>query len=118
MKRVIKFRAWDLTLKQMFEPDWLTADGTVYDSESYDQPGQHSPCELMQFTGLLDGNGKEIYEGDFINCGCGNFKVEFSNADGWLVDIAGQESYTVDDYVRFGCEVTGNVFENPELVKP
>ena len=75
---------------------------------------------LMQFTGLKDNNGKEIYEGDILLWEYGGkfkdqvMKVEFSNGGfgfydkGWLM---------LEDLSLQHWEVIGNIWENPELLK-
>lgn len=60
MKREIKFRAWDESQKYMAyqgTPDLETIQSFMH---------HFGDKELMQFTGLTDKNGKEIYEGDLI----------------------------------------------------
>ena len=83
----------------------------------------------LQFTGLHDKNGKEIYDGDIVNKQYFNFSVydgigvvqicEGSDSDGyhhgkWLGWMAG-ESSLLD--VHSECEVIGNIYENQELLK-
>jgi len=87
--------------------------------------GEHKSVEhfeLMQFTGLTDKNGTEIYEGDVIcvsNNRNGFFQVVFVNAyvGGWVLkhdddhDLLSLGARKQDD-----IEVIGNIHENPELL--
>ena len=59
MSRQIKFRAWNG--EQMISPDYITRNGVGYWKED------SIPCyseELMQFTGIIDKDDVDIYEGD------------------------------------------------------
>lgn len=78
--------------------------------------------ELMQFTGLKDKNGKEIYEGDRIR-----ISDEYGNEDTGFIGYKEREMAFVVDwgnnrYRRIMdsedvIEVIGNLYENPELLK-
>lgn len=104
----IRFRAWDKKTKRLLSPEytetvmalmgWSGGDDYIY----------------MQFTGLHDKNGKEIYEGDIL---------EYYNATvprgsnpvkrkvvRWLKSNASFKDC-------FGGEVIGNIHQNPELIE-
>lgn len=130
MKREIKFRAWDGG--QMYEHHdvWPFARGNKIvlkidmkepnpdpDQETYTQLPQ---CELMQFTGLTDKNGKEMYEGDILK---GPHSPRSTNSLKMVVEWRGGawrvEASNKDRLIWSMCpyvEVIGNIYENPELL--
>jgi len=119
MKREIKFRAWD-----GYEYDFMPTiwNGLVWNPRE--------DCEIKgviieQFTGLLDKNGKEIYEGDFIKgrlCGYVNIEVkqvEWGEKEVCFHPLSMGDSCGCcsDAFDINEVEVIGNIHENPELIK-
>lgn len=101
MNREIKFRAWDEDIQEMMHPVDISKPIHYYEwLGTKDLP-------LMQFTGLLDKNGKEIYEGDCI--GHIHNVVEWSKC-GWCV--AGDRPL----WMFKNKEVIGNIYESKELL--
>ena len=77
--------------------------------------------KIMQYTGLKDKNNKEIYEGDILldRNNKKPYKVIFKNGS-FRAEFEGDfEEYSFDliDVVAQGCEIIGNIYENPELIK-
>ncbi len=75
----------------------------------------------MQFTGLLDKNGKEIYEGDILKDNIDGYVVVREMTGGhftWKSTLSGIGGIFPFDYnQKNNCEVIGNIYENPELIK-
>jgi len=122
--REIKFRCWD-RFKQRWS-NYKINDGTVYFMDkntgvwygSYNK--RYKDFNLMQYTELKDMRGKEIYEGDILSNGNDEkpYKVVFENGS-FRAEFKGDfEEYSFDliDVVAQGCEVVGNIYENPELI--
>jgi hypothetical protein len=124
MMREIKFRAWVPSEKLMFEDvryidnDIANGRGIGFsDRESGARFNVH-PDFMMQYTGLKDKNGKEIYEGDIINQ---DFKYGWKNHVMALMNSMASDDMGLDMYgypdVDGACEVIGNIYENPELLE-
>lgn len=134
--REIKFRVWDkqdlrmITHEQSFIPLKVCSLGVLrLDPTSEENRYNIIPIErfeLMQFTGLLDKNGKEVYKGDILSV---KWRVEvYQSVEGtWMVrfkDSKTNKPTSLYDYLkrrlRSGCpedcEVIGNVYQNPELL--
>lgn len=114
--RVIKFRAWANASangpKQMFE--WEHYSDLISEWIANGERG----AVVMQFTGLTDKNGKEIYEGDVVRYSIQGdeqtnpYHVE--NIWDLHVELSHDDAYyRIDEY---SLEVIGNIYENLELL--
>lgn len=123
--REIKFRAWHKEKKIMGEVlgiDILHKE-IFFSNEDVDcyEHTDFKDIELMEYTGLKDKNNKEIYEGDILSDGNNEkpYKVIFENGS-FRAEFEGyfeEHSFDLIDVVAQGCEVVGNIYENPELIK-
>lgn len=114
MNRIIKFRLWTPSVNQM------TVDGQDLKGYIFTIPPNATKMreewdELvwMQFTGLLDKNGKEIYEGDVVQFGSVVGPVGF---EGGKFVVAYKMKMEGKCDVPSLCEVIGNIYENPNLL--
>lgn len=117
MKREIKFRAWCKLTNSMIY-DYCVLKNTRFDG--YDLTNnQHEIIDVMQYTGLKDKNGKEIYEGDIFKSKYSElYKVIFKNGAFSHKGIHERLNlfYNLSN-VNKECEIIGNIHENPELIK-
>jgi uncharacterized phage protein (TIGR01671 family) len=130
MSRVIKFRAWDgkeminEAIKINFEPAHIYKGCAFPDSCTYSLM-MNGAQSVMQFTGLLDANGVEIYESDVI-------KGLLVDKRGERFEFTGSVFYQEYEFcietdlhswpvAAWHCvekpAVIGNIYQNPELLK-
>lgn len=123
MKREIKFRAWDSKKERMFPVYGLGNDFVTEDTIDGVDPGHNAftgeelkeRIILMQYTGLKDKNGKEIYEGDIVENEFGKKLVEWR--DGGFVYLERFMTIFLQHEEVSKLEVIGNIYENKELIE-
>ncbi len=134
----IKFRAWRNYEKYMVTSPRGVLTAIQHVMQLASQPGfsniNNQPCEeryeLMQYTGLKDSDGKEIYKGDIVDC-----KMVSADRTHYIEEyiavveedicnpcfVLKQANGTVEyDFVKCGLmvlKVIGNIYENPELLE-
>jgi uncharacterized phage protein (TIGR01671 family) len=130
--REIKFRGLRTDGKR-----WITGSLVKYwtsESDSYlgimGWKGDHFEVlieSVGQFTGLTDSTGRDIYEGDIVKCLLAtepedkgficqfkDYRWKFKNVRYPDDDFEGTVNY---NYIQQNCEVIGNIYENPDLLK-
>lgn len=113
MNREIKFRAWDKN------KGFLKGYSAVECLEQTHN-GTSDSVFLMQYTGLLDNNGKEIYEGDILRIQTNSvetlplFFVNWFESD--VPNMGHAHGFLLPNNLKV-WEIIGNIYENPNLIK-
>lgn len=125
MNREIKFRAWNKIDKIMGDLLALRDDtGMILMQKPHSTVYRLDPkdCEVMQYTGLKDKNGKEIYEGDITRDKNGSIGVVQYNSERAYFEevyLSGNRNFLPEESIMeaLDLQVIGNIYENPELLK-
>ncbi len=128
--REIKFRAWDKENEKMLEVANISFDKEAY---GYDlitiDKAKESPMlwtfnrledfVLMQYAGLKDKNGVEIFEGDIVKSQDGTGGLIYKHIVEWNDFYKGFDPMRKDEsyFNRRGCEIIGNIYENGDLLE-
>jgi uncharacterized phage protein (TIGR01671 family) len=124
MSRTIKFRAWNpVDMEMLSDPNVYDAVGINDNFENFESDGY----SMMQYTGLNDKNGVEIYEGDILQPSAyikssfnlseivfkdGIFRLSGKGKHQTLIGSLRASRTAGNDYI-----VIGNIYENPELLE-
>lgn len=135
--RNIKFRAWDKDYEKMtyfddedyeYKPPFVfrldqvfKKDNNYDDYEDFEYNDITDKVEIMQYTGLHDKNGKEIYEGDILQIDIEKAWVMWNEKYGYfeLVPIGDYyfDSPVIGEAIEYiDSEVIGNIYENEDLL--
>jgi uncharacterized phage protein (TIGR01671 family) len=117
--RELKFRAWEKSLKQMIAVDDIDfKNGMINTGTAW---RMFDEVELMQFINYEDKNGKEVYEGDIVNCvydgELNRYVVVFDLSELDFKATNGKEKYGKNFQYLLCCEeveVMGNIYEDKE----
>lgn len=120
IKIMLKFKAWDKVKKQMFRPLAITFDTQSSALFAVSVPGRSwepiHKYEILQYTGLTDKNGAEVFQGDLFEIESSLYRVI------WAEETAGFKLQNVENFLTreiievSGKELRGNVYQNSELL--
>ncbi len=120
MNREIKFRMWHKKSKKMFDVESINFKDrslNMWNSVMYTlSTFSLDDVILMQYTGLHDKNGKEIYEGDILKGTFYGFPMPEYDYVFQIYWDEKEKGFMASYFEPSECEVIGNIYDNPELL--
>lgn len=130
--REIKFRGWDVELKQMVYNDeqtgYIEYETNPIRALNAILNGDDQGYIYMQYTGIKDKKGKEIYEGDIVLVKAEGYEpiisqVEWGGTEYPAFDLPDYDDYEMNAFASIyhsepkeTIEVIGNIYENPDFI--
>ena len=118
--RDIRFRAWDKEDNKMYYGISLCSQdsGIHPNNGDWDDTCDLEDCCIMQYTGLKDKRGKELYESDIISHSAykQNYQIEYIPDAGGYVVKSHNHTCPLTAMCQKYLEIIGNIYENPELI--
>ena len=120
--RKIKFKAFSKKANKMFENVAINSE-LIWDryTKTHVQLKDYDDLIFLEFTGLLDKNGKEIYEGDVVRFQSIFGVVEYTKDCAFEVmrKLGGYGSSTTEEGEPLSSqyEIIGDIYQNPELLE-
>lgn len=115
MNREIKFKGWEIDTKNFIKDGFsISQDGLCLYDDNENEYEIKNNYEIIQYIGINDINGKEIYEGDIIESKNGYGVVKFEAGHFFIESIKIYNNYCS---ILYWDTIIGNIYENPELLK-
>ena len=120
----LKFKAFfkvDGRIYEALSIDFANKEVTLWDKETaVNFEASFDEIELIQYTGVNDKNGKEIYTGSLVKWGLRTYKICF-DCGFYMHDLSRiNPEYPITKEFKEApeeFEIVGNIYENPEILK-
>jgi len=117
MNRELRFRGWCKTNKEMVQIQKISFKNNKVMPYKWNIAWDIEEFEIMEYTGLVDSKGVDIFEGDILQTRDGLMVVEYNQDRFECINSVGN-NFRLYDYIYFGfTKVIGNIYESKNLLE-